>query len=67
MRDEKSISQAERKVKRKMIVKAEFIKLLDFAGLKKAYKDEVDENLKVVNAWIKILQELPIDEESEEV
>jgi len=47
-----------------MIVKAEFLRLLDFAGLREAYKEGVDESLKVVNAWIKILEELPVNEKT---
>ena len=67
MRDEKSISQAERKVKGKMIVKAEFLRFLDLPALKAQYREWVEEERQVVDAWVKILQEIPIDEESEEV
>ena len=63
MRDEKSISQAERKVKGKMIVKAEFLRLLDLPALKAQYGEWVEEERQVVDAWVKILQEIPIDEE----
>ena len=50
-----------------MIVKAEFLRLLDLPALKAQYREWVEEERQVVDAWVKILQELPIDEESEEV
>ena len=47
-----------------MIVKAEFLRLLDLPALKAQYREWVEEERQVVDAWVKILQELPIDEET---